>query len=184
MNEPSKRLFFGLSATHLAKPLQACQRHWKLAATPVAAGNFHLTLLFLGQVAIGRLPELCAEAAKLHGDPIHLALDQAGFFPRAKVAWLGTENPPAALLVLAEDLKAMARRLALPVETRPFHTHLTLFRKAHRLPDTPWLPKLELVTDTFHLYESCSTNHGVEYQILASFRLQGDAPAPSASSHP
>jgi 2'-5' RNA ligase len=95
--------------------------------------RWHLTLLFLGDVPAGRVPDL-AEALGAAVEPtpaLALRLAGAGRFGsrrRPQVAWAGVEGDVAELTALARRLALAARRLRLPVEERPFRAHLTLGR--------------------------------------------------------
>jgi 2'-5' RNA ligase len=63
--------------------------------------------------------------------PISLRLAGGGRFGsrrRPQVAWAGVDGDVAALVDLAGRLSAVARRLRLPVEDRPYRPHLTLGR--------------------------------------------------------
>ena len=95
------------------------------------SGEWHLTLLFLGEVADERVPGI-ADALEnaLHGHPApRLALDGWGVFPRndgpASVFWAGVAGP---LDELVHDLTAVARKNGVPIASRPFVPHLTLAR--------------------------------------------------------
>ena len=113
-------------------------RHRLPAARWVPASNLHLTLRFLGETEPGLQPALeealidCFASRR----PFRLELAEAGCFPPrrpARVAWVGF-RPSGEL----EDLQAavagaLAERLGIPGETRPFHPHLTLAR-----PRRPW----------------------------------------------
>lgn len=93
--------------------------------------EWHLTLLFLGEVADERVPGLAdALERALHGRSApELALDGWGTFPRsdgpASVFWAGVAGP---LDGLVHDLSAVARTNEVPVASRPFVPHLTLAR--------------------------------------------------------
>ena len=102
--------------------------------------EWHLTLLFLGEVPEDRVPCLTeALESALGGHPaLDLALDGWGTFPqrggRASVFWVGVEGE--GLLELAHDLREAARSVGVPIESRPFVPHLTLARaRPPRSPD-------------------------------------------------
>jgi 2'-5' RNA ligase len=95
--------------------------------------RWHLTLLFLGAVPRGLVPELAAGAAPAVAatPPLHLRLAGGGRFGsvrRPQVAWAGLDGDVAGLTDLAARLADAARGLDLPVEERPFRPHLTLGR--------------------------------------------------------
>ncbi|GAA3727698.1 2'-5' RNA ligase [Spinactinospora alkalitolerans] len=96
--------------------------------------DWHLTLVFLGEVPDERVPALRERfTAETAGHPaMTLALRGAGTFPddaaRARVLWAGVEGDVAALTRLAEGLRDAAADLGVPVEHRPYVPHLTLVR--------------------------------------------------------
>jgi 2'-5' RNA ligase len=98
-----------------------------------APERWHLTLLFLGEVAEERVPRLREVlGAAVDGTPsMTLRFAGGGRFGsrrRPQVAWAGVEGDVAPLGELAVRLARAARRLRLPVEDRPFRAHLTLGR--------------------------------------------------------
>ena len=98
----------------------------------VRPDHLHLTLVFLGEVA-----ESDAHAAT---DAIGVAIAQRSFdlafsgigvFPprgAPSVLWLGVTVGARESIDLQRQLADRARRLNIPLETRPFHPHLTLAR--------------------------------------------------------
>jgi RNA 2',3'-cyclic 3'-phosphodiesterase len=171
----TRRLFFGLDASAQRQPLVRLQQQLALAATPVAAENLHLTLLFLGAVSDVKLPQLYQlghQVALQHGG-FEMELDTLGLFPQAKVAWIGVSQPPTELLALELALRAGVSALGLPLDPSPYRPHITLYRKARTLPepDARARATISLQAREFHLYESCSTPAGVQYCKLASWEF-------------
>ncbi|MCZ2858218.1 RNA 2',3'-cyclic phosphodiesterase [Blastococcus sp. VKM Ac-2987] len=132
-----RRLFFAVEP-----PADAC-RHLDRVLAPLRAApggprwsrpeRWHLTLLFLGAVPHTAVPGLVADAAPAVAGTPPMTLRLAGggrFGPlrRPQVAWAGLDGDVAPLVALAGRLGAVARRLGLPVEDRPFRPHLTLGR--------------------------------------------------------
>jgi 2'-5' RNA ligase len=98
----------------------------------VAPENVHLTLKFLGDVSPTNLQHLAevlkGEAASL--ETFFLSVGGIGAFPnarRARVIWIGLENPPA-LQELQRGLEAATAKLGYSVDDRPFSPHVTLGR--------------------------------------------------------
>lgn len=96
--------------------------------------QMHLTLKFLGDVPDTETPEICRVVQQVarQFEPFEIACRGAGAFPtpeHPKVLWIGIQEGHEALrhlhLALDEALKA---QLGYPLETRPFHPHLTLGR--------------------------------------------------------
>ncbi|MFI9329514.1 RNA 2',3'-cyclic phosphodiesterase [Kitasatospora sp. NPDC052868] len=91
--------------------------------------GWHLTLAFLGEVPVERLPELeagLAAVAEVH--EVHrLRLAGAGRFGD-RVLWAGVEGRTWALRRLAEAVGEATAELTGEVDAFTFHPHLTLAR--------------------------------------------------------
>jgi 2'-5' RNA ligase len=100
----------------------------------VPRDNLHLTMSFLGEVDEARAPEIVdalTEAAANEPGPIDTALEGTGAFPsvrRARVLWVGLEDPDGRLAALARAVAAGLEPLGFPRETRPWTPHLTIAR--------------------------------------------------------
>lgn len=133
MAPESKRLFFALwpdppaaDALHrLAERL-----HGVYGGRPMRRDTLHLTLAFLGDVAVDRIAALCEVAAAISAEPFRLDLDRLGYWSGNRVLWAGCSTPPDALRRLAETLQSDLRAAGFSLERRPFAAHVTLLRKA------------------------------------------------------
>lgn len=103
--------------------------HW----TPPA--EWHLTLVFLGEVPDDLLPVLTGVLDGAVGGhaPFDLTAQGWGVFPgphrdRSCVLWAGVGGDTGALARLAADLRAAASAVGLPVEDRAYVPHLTVAR--------------------------------------------------------
>ena len=93
----------------------------------------HLTLRFLGDTPLDRLPAVQAalDAVAAAHVPFDLHLTGVGCFPnprRPRVVWVGLGGDEAALLALKAALDAALLPLGWPPEDKPFRAHLTLGR--------------------------------------------------------
>lgn len=150
----------------------------------IAVDNQHLTLKFLGTTpsdrlaAVMRVVELVARGR----DASDVSFTQLGAFPstrRARVLWIGLDDPRSLLANLASDLNRSFQPLGYPVEDRAFTPHLTLARfkvparveglLPHVATDDldPW--RVEKVT----LFRSRLHPKGARYEELQSFELGG-----------
>jgi len=115
--------------------LQARLRARLPEATWPPAGNFHLTLAFLGQIQGTALPRILAAGASVAKAHAPFVMHTGGLdcFPspsRAKILWLGLQpNPQAEHLALR--LQGAMRDLGIPMDEKPFIPHLTLARLRH-----------------------------------------------------
>ena len=91
--------------------------------------QWHLTLVFLGEVAEERLPgltERLARAARRHPS-LRLRFAGGGRFGD-RVLWTRVEGDREPLRRLAGSATAAARRAGIGVDDRPYRPHLTLAR--------------------------------------------------------
>jgi len=160
------RLFIGLwpdAATRRALAAWQARWAWPAGAAPVVPERLHLTVHFLGQVEAVRLPELVAELRLPPFEPFELRLGHAELWPRG-LAVLCPDEIPAGLARLHADLADALRRLALPVEARPFRPHVTLARKAVAATAPPETIELRWRVGGYALVQS---ERG--YRTLASY---------------
>ncbi|TVQ27431.1 MAG: RNA 2',3'-cyclic phosphodiesterase [Wenzhouxiangella sp.] len=133
-----------------------------LSRRQVPDHNLHLTLLFLGNQPAESVDEIQGVASEISCQSFDLVLDRFGWFPGARVAWLGGPAPPAALALVA-DLTAAMHRLGLIFDGRAFHPHVTLFRQVAARPAFPQPPQLDWPIHEFALIESIPS---APYQVL------------------
>ena len=103
----------------------------------VDPGSIHLTLKFLGNVAIDRTGEItrAVEAAAQGISPFELKVKELGAFPnlrRVQVVWVGISGEIDKLSQLQQQIESNLARLGFAPESRPFAPHLTLARLRDR----------------------------------------------------
>jgi 2'-5' RNA ligase len=138
----------------------------------------HLTLAFLGDVAVERLPDLERAAREVRCEAFNLTLDRCGVWRHNRIFQAGCSVPPAALAGLAAALAAAlpAAGFAVADARRPFIPHVTLVRKLVALDGE--LPECEPVAWSnrqFVLARSTPSAHGSSYRIIAEFPLLAGA---------
>jgi 2'-5' RNA ligase len=132
--EPPGRLFLAIDlparvATRLARLVPAGP-----GVRPVAIGQMHLTLHFLGSLGPAALASTTAAAAAVGWQGFGLELAGGGRFPNrgaATVLWVGARTSPP-LERLHAALAAALRAAGQAVETRPFVPHVTVARLDRR----------------------------------------------------
>ncbi|MEA9391831.1 RNA 2',3'-cyclic phosphodiesterase [Acerihabitans sp. TG2] len=181
----SRRLFFAL-----ALPESICHQvvDWRAGhfpietGRPVAAGNLHLTLAFLGDVSADKERALRAAAIRLQQKSFTFTLDDCGHWPGSGVVWLGMRRAPRGLLQLAQWLRSRAARSGCYQHPLPFHPHITLFRQAtHAVALPPAAPGWHIEADSFGLYASSDEHGRRTYKLLQNWPLapqEGFAPGP------
>jgi len=144
-------------------------------------GGWHVTLKFVGSVAEERLETVSAAVAAVaagSAGPAEVRLTGLGAFPtarRARVLWVGLEEPDGVLAAAASALEERFRAEGFPAEARPWRPHLTLARL--RLPAPVELPAGGIGAEPFTvgelvLFRSHLHPSGAVYEALGRFPLQ------------
>ncbi|MBN1512527.1 MAG: RNA 2',3'-cyclic phosphodiesterase [Phycisphaerae bacterium] len=152
----------------------------------VTQDQMHLTLVFLGEVADGRVPAVCDAVRRAVGRcrPFDLTVSGSGCFPPGggvRVVWVGVQEPTGRLQSLqaavAEELEAMG----FPKEDRPFSPHLTLGRvrddrtRGELRADVDALSMAPLAqsVSAVHVVASELRSSGARYRTVAECALAG-----------
>ena len=146
--------------------------HWPTSAVLVPPENFHLTLHFLGNVPVSRLPELSDLAEPVQGlgapcEPFALALGHGALWPHG-TAVLQPDAVPQGLAQLHDALQLSLARLALPTENRAYRPHLTMARHAQAAIPPSQGPTLRWQVDGFALVRSWPGKTG-GYSVLRRY---------------
>jgi 2'-5' RNA ligase len=146
----------------------------------VDAGNFHLTLRFIGEVDEGTAADIDEALSRLKARRFTLQLAGAGLFGNGKPRqlWVGVEREPV-LCTLQRKIEQALIRAGLPPEPRKFSPHVTLarLREASPLDLQRFLAanarfRAEpLTVDRFSLIASYPTKAGSIYEDQADYPL-------------
>jgi 2'-5' RNA ligase len=156
--------------------------------------GLHLTLRFLGQTPLDRLPALKAIADEIAARtaPFSITVSGAGAFPeprRPRTLWLGIPAGAERLAALAEELGRAIEAAGWPIESRPFAPHLTIARTdglrlgpdaAASLQDAAMKLDASFSVDRMVLYRSVLGNGPASYEPVHESVLAGAAIAASA----
>ena len=152
--------------------------------------SIHLTLKFLGNIAVDRISEITEvmkEAAR-GLSPFHLEVKGLGVFPnlkRVQVVWVGVGGEVDKLSQLRQRIESSLVPLGFTAESRPFTPHLTLARLRDRaLPDerqrlgqfiaaTKFESVYTIKVDAINLMRSQLTREGAIYSRLSAIELKG-----------
>jgi 2'-5' RNA ligase len=142
----------------------------------VDAGNYHVTLRFIGAADEGLASDIDAALARIKAPPFAVTLAGVGSFSGREL-WIGVEKN-AALVHLRDKIESALVRVGLEPEGRRFTPHVTLgrtrraegrleaFLQAHGLYRAQPFP----VTH-FSLVASYQTKSGSIYEDQADYRL-------------
>jgi 2'-5' RNA ligase len=152
----------------------------------VGAGQMHLTLAFLGEIAEPTVPAIVkAISANLEVSPFSAVFERLGVFPShgsPRVLWLGISEGADHLLRVQQEVVRRLQLCSVQLEQRRFQPHLTLARwresprarasDARRaLAADPQRPVARATVDHVTLYQSRLSPAGPSYTALARANL-------------
>jgi RNA 2',3'-cyclic 3'-phosphodiesterase len=144
--------------------------------------NQHVTLKFLGWVdseVVDGVVTTLESVASSH-EPSTMTIAGLGVFPserRARVLWVGLEDPAGLLAALAADLEAALAPLGFEAEKGAFTPHLTLARFkppasiAGVLSEAPSAAEKSFDVDHLAVYRSHLHPKGASYEVLGTTPL-------------
>jgi len=150
--------------------------------------SIHLTLKFLGSIAVDRISEItkAMEEAIQGIPPFRLEVKDLGVFPnlrRVQVVWVGISGEVDKLSQLQQHLESNLARLGFAPETRPFTPHLTLARLRNQASSgerqsfgqliaiTRFETTYTIKVDAISLMRSQLTREGAIYSQISSVGL-------------
>jgi RNA 2',3'-cyclic 3'-phosphodiesterase len=134
------RVFFGVELSpDLFQKVAALQDHLQAALPPVKwvrPESVHLTLKYLGSVEEEMVEKLLTTINPLLKiqSSITVNIQGLGVFPelrRPRILWIGCRGDISSLITLVSQIEASLELLGWPLESKPFHPHLTLARIKH-----------------------------------------------------
>ena len=151
--------------------------------------SIHLTLKFLGNVAIDRTGEITRvmEVAAQGMPPFDLKVKELGVFPnlrRVQVVWVGISGEVDKLSQLKQHIESNLARLGFTPESRAFTPHLTLARLRDRASPEERQRLGQLIADTrfeeayafkvgaISLMKSQLTREGAIYSRISQVKLK------------
>ena len=152
--------------------------------------SIHLTLKFLGGIAIDRVGEItkAMERAAQEVSPFHLEIKELGVFPnlrRVQVVWVGVGGEMDKLNQLQQHLESYLEPLGFTPESRPFKPHLTVARVRGKaslderqrfgqlIASTVFETACTIEVEAVNLMRSQLTREGAIYSQISSVKLLG-----------
>jgi len=156
----------------------------------VDPSSIHLTLKFLGNIAVDRISAItrAMEEATRELSPFQLKVTGLGGFPnlkRVQVAWVGIGGEVDKLGQLQQRIESSLAPLGFTAESRRFTPHLTLARLRDRasaderqrfgqlIASTKFEAVYTIKVDSINLMRSQLTREGAIYSRLSSVGLRG-----------
>jgi RNA 2',3'-cyclic 3'-phosphodiesterase len=120
------RLFVGIDLPPELKLQLSLMASGLPGAKWVDAGNYHLTLRFIGEVDEGAAADIDVALTRIRAPRFDVTLASIGHFG-LRMLWVGIERN-AALQHLHEKIESAVSRLGFPPEERRYTPHVTLAR--------------------------------------------------------
>ena len=136
----------------------------------VQRDNLHLTLMFLGNVAREKIPQLEALAARQRSAGFDFKFGATGYWRHNRIVWAAPLSTPETLHELVAALELALQQAGFKFNQRPYAPHLTLIRDAHAPATLPPFA-LDWPVRDFVLVESARGGQGPAYRVLARWAL-------------
>lgn len=99
----------------------------------VEPDSMHLTLKFLGNISTSLVPSLkdALEGIGRETTSFQITFSKIGTFGKTdhpRVIWVGVEEGEKEILEIKRKLEEKLEKINIPLESRPYHAHLTLGR--------------------------------------------------------
>lgn len=171
----SRRLFFALwPSDEFRAELEAATGALARASGGrlIPPRNFHVTLLFLGEISDRNFSAVQQAGAALAGRSAFVVdFDTVESWGR-KVLCLTSSTPSALATELAEQLRASLRSQLKQLDERPYLPHITLARDLPRDLQAQKIKTLRQHVNDFVLVESVRDAGGSHYFVLERWPLQ------------
>ncbi len=175
-----------LELVQLEARLKLSNQSWVKWVDPY---GIHLTLKFLGNVAVDRIGEITvAMEEATQGIPsFNLTVRELGVFPslkRVQVAWVGVGGEVDKVGQLQQRIESSMAHLGFAPESRPFTPHLTLARLRNQasldegqtfgqlIASTNFEAIHSIKVDSISLIRSQLTREGATYSRVSSVGLK------------
>jgi 2'-5' RNA ligase len=154
---------------------EGAQMHRQLGGKLTRADSVHLTLVFLGDVALERVAALQARAAELRFEPFVLRIEQAGCWRHNSIGWVGPSQTPAELVRLVGSLEQGLADEGFRFDRRPYAAHITLLRKARCAPLEAKVSAFDWPVRDFVLVRSELSGDGSRYTMVDRWKAREEA---------
>jgi 2'-5' RNA ligase len=133
--------------------------------------SLHLTLVFLGDVALDRLDALKSVAEKIDTRRFELAFTLPGYWRHNRLVFAEPAETPQALKNLVAALEQDLRKLQFVFDERTYIPHMTLMRRARWQELRPEFKPIAWPVNDFVLVRSHQQIRGSQYEVLGRWQL-------------
>lgn len=128
--------------------------------------EWHITLVYIGDLDERHIPELQAAAKAIKFEPFRLRLDRMEFWARPKIAAMVPPTVPAELQRLVDDLSGIVFAAGVETQQRTYRPHVTVVRNARPF-ETERLPQSASTEwSAFELLEVIQERGSTSYRPL------------------
>lgn len=142
---------------------------------PQRPDQWHVTLVFLGEVPAPRQAALLASARRIQAASFVLTFDAIEYWRRPRVVCLTASVTPAPLHNLVETLRANLQSEGFEPDPRPYLPHVTLARKVFVAQEFTLSEPIAWPVHGFTLVRSVTDPAGSRYEPLEWWNLGVDA---------
>ena len=171
----TRRMFFAIWPNEAQiDQLYSIQSDYVAWGREVLPENFHITLLFLGNISDAVTDCLAQSMQTVLASPFKVQLDRLGYFEKTKIFWVGPTTIPQELESLFKGVRNCAQRCGISKLSKRYTPHVTLLRKSEVPVSNPNFMPIEWPVNEFHLVESRTDRDGARYYTVDSFPLTKD----------
>ncbi|EPG73614.1 2'-5' RNA ligase [Leptospira fainei serovar Hurstbridge str. BUT 6] len=174
------RIFLGISLPDRVREVLAGICYGLEGARWVSPENFHITLVFLGEISPDKVEQVHEICASIVVKPFSVSLNGLGWFRQKSPSILYVRvDRSVELQELQKTLESGCRRFGFSVEKREYVPHVTIgrLRDVAQGKAMVYLDEFESINapafevNEFHIYSSRSGGEGPIYRIEDSFSL-------------
>jgi len=181
-SESRRRLFFALwPADEVRRQIEETTvghaRH--SGGHVVPARNFHVTLVFVGEVTAQQVEGVMAAGGATSAQRFSMAFDQIESWPRSNVLVLNAARTPPEMVTLVDHLLFNLLEKQVKLKREVYRPHVTLVRQLPRLRPLQKIERISWPVHEFALIESTNDAaqggsrgaEGTRYTVLARWPL-------------
>lgn len=152
---------------HLTKQLKStCNGKY------IKEANIHLTLVFLGEIAIDQLKLIRSAMNSITAQAFNFSIDKIGYWKQNKIIFARPNKCVPELLALVNNIQSTLSAIGLAYDSRTYKPHITLVRKAKPIQVIPALaPTISWRVTEWFLIQSKQTDLGINYISLDRWSL-------------
>jgi 2'-5' RNA ligase len=173
------RLFFAaFPDVETCRKISAATQSLDLEGTPryLAPANYHMTLLFLGEVADSELRSIREIDGAQRIESFSLRFDRWEYWQEARAVVASSADRPPSLLRLRATLAEGLAHRGVAFDAKPLRPHVTVARKIVQAPVLQALSEFEWEVHALSLVSSALAPDGSVYTVVGTWPLLDTAP--------